>query len=234
MRKKCLVYSLWDAVQIDDEEIIESDADGGSEVDDVSINSDYPDVEQVANDFEERENDPVEDRGAATVSIDINEEENNDFKNGPENIQEHNMYYLDKNGSRWRKVQYNKNVRTRAENIISYLPGVKVFARNSKSPLECFLLFINEEMIEHMVTWTNQRIEKKTREWEESLYYQPTSNVELKALIGLLYLAGVFRNNHRLTKDFWKTDGTGFEIFRVTMAQRRFEFLVTCLRFDNK
>jgi hypothetical protein len=97
MRKKCLVYSLWDAVQIDDEEIIESDADGGiSEVDDVSINSDYPDVEQVANDFEERENDPVEDRGAATVSIDINEEENNDFKNGPENIQEHNMYYLDK------------------------------------------------------------------------------------------------------------------------------------------
>jgi hypothetical protein len=70
------LQSLWDAVQIDDEEIIESDADDGSEVDDVSINSDYPDVEQVANDFEERENDPVEDRGAATVSIDINEEEN--------------------------------------------------------------------------------------------------------------------------------------------------------------
>jgi hypothetical protein len=97
------LQSLWDAVQIDDEEIIESDADDGSEVDDVSINSDYPDVEQVANDFEERENDPVEDRGAATVSIDINEEENNDFKNGPENIQEHNMYYLDKNGSRCEK-----------------------------------------------------------------------------------------------------------------------------------
>ncbi|KAJ3622378.1 hypothetical protein MTP99_002893 [Tenebrio molitor] len=69
------LQSLWDAVQTNDEEIIESDADGGSEVDNVSINSDYPDVEQVANDFEERENDPVEDRGAA-VSIDINEEEN--------------------------------------------------------------------------------------------------------------------------------------------------------------
>jgi hypothetical protein len=145
------LQSLWDAVQTDDEEIIESDADGGSEVDNVSINSEYPDVEQVANDFEERENDPVEDRGAA-VSIDINEEENNDFENGPENIQEHNMYYLDKNGSGWRKVHYNKNVRTRAENIINHLPGVKVFARNSKSPLECFFLFINEEMIEHMVT----------------------------------------------------------------------------------
>jgi hypothetical protein len=57
-------------------------------------------------------------------------------------------------------------------------------------------------MIEHMVTWTNQRIEEKTREWEESSYYQPTSDVEPKALIGLLYLARVFRNNHRLKKRF--------------------------------
>ena len=88
-------------------------------------------------------------------------------------------------------------------------------------------------MMDDIVRWTNQRIGEKTLEWEKSSYYEPTDKVELRALLGLLYLAGVFRNNHRLLKDFWKTDGTGFEIFRVTMAQRRFEFLLTCLRFDN-
>lgn len=89
-------------------------------------------------------------------------------------------------------------------------------------------------MLDDLVRWTNQRIEEKTREWKKSAHYELTNNLELKALLGLLYLAGVFRNNRRLVKDFWKTDGTGFEIFRVTMAQRRFEFLLTCLRFDNK
>jgi hypothetical protein len=40
------LQSLWDAVQTDDEEIIESNADGGSEVDNENINSNYPDVDK--------------------------------------------------------------------------------------------------------------------------------------------------------------------------------------------
>nr|XP_022906821.1 uncharacterized protein LOC111418508 [Onthophagus taurus] len=89
-------------------------------------------------------------------------------------------------------------------------------------------------MLDGIVQRANQHIEEKSREWEKSVQYQPTNNIELKAVFGLLYLGGVFRNNHRLLRHFWKTDGTDIEVFRITMSQRRFEFLLTCLRFDNK
>lgn len=50
------------------------------------------------------------------------------------------------------------------------------------------------------------------------------------AVIGLLYLAGVFKNNHRRLCDLWNTSGTGMEVFLAIMIQRQFEFLIPCQR----
>ncbi|KAJ8935049.1 hypothetical protein NQ318_006979 [Aromia moschata] len=57
---------------------------------------------------------------------------------------------------------------------------------------------------------------------------------EIKAVLGLLYLAGLFRSNRQNLKDLWASDGTGIEIFRSTMALKRFQFLLACLRFDDQ
>lgn len=55
----------------------------------------------------------------------------------------------------------------------------------------------------------------------------------MKALIALLYLAGVCHSNHQNTKDLWRNDGLGVELFRLSMREYRFKFLLQHLRFDN-
>ncbi|XP_066253023.1 piggyBac transposable element-derived protein 4-like [Euwallacea similis] len=59
-----------------------------------------------------------------------------------------------------------------------------------------------------------------------------TNTIELKAALGLLYLAGVFRSSRQNLEDLWANDGTGVDIFRSTMPLKRFQILVACLRFD--
>ncbi|KAK9679210.1 Transposase IS4 [Popillia japonica] len=84
-------------------------------------------------------------------------------------------------------------------------------------------LLIDEQMTDVMNT--KHRIAEKPEKW---------TAVEIKALLGLLYLSGVLKNNRRSSHELWGTNGIGIEIFRCTMSQRRFGFLISCLRFDNK
>ncbi|KAJ8938411.1 hypothetical protein NQ318_011994 [Aromia moschata] len=61
-----------------------------------------------------------------------------------------------------------------------------------------------------------------------------TDAIEIRALFGLLYLAGVTHANRLNTEDLWRRDGYGVEIFHLTMSLQRFRFLVRVLRFDDK
>lgn len=53
----------------------------------------------------------------------------------------------------WNRTGLNhqtiKRSKDRAENIVLYLPVVKDYARNDKSPLKCFQLFFYSDVIEH-------------------------------------------------------------------------------------
>ncbi|XP_072395219.1 uncharacterized protein [Diabrotica undecimpunctata] len=89
-------------------------------------------------------------------------------------------------------------------------------------------------MIADLVKHTNQRIAEKSESWKNSPHYENTSVIEMKAVLGLLYLFGAFRNKHRHLYELRNTDGTGMDVFRCTMSQRGFEFLISCLRFNNK
>lgn len=62
---------------------------------------------------------------------------------------------------------------------------------------------------------------------------QTTDIVEMNALLGLLYLAGVYKSSHLNVRDLWGTDGTGLENFHSTMSYNIFLFLMRCIRFDN-
>ncbi|KAG8274818.1 hypothetical protein J6590_099553 [Homalodisca vitripennis] len=64
------------------------------------------------------------------------------------------------NLTKWRKHALPRNVRTRQQNIVTHLPGVRAAGKNSKTPKECFSLFINDDIIEKIVVYTNIKIEK--------------------------------------------------------------------------
>lgn len=53
------------------------------------------------------------------------------------------------------------------------------------------------------------------------------------AFLGLLYIAGVHRSGRQNLKDLWASNGTGIDIFRLTMSQRRFHFIQSNLCFDD-
>ena len=55
----------------------------------------------------------------------------------------------------------------------------------------------------------------------------------MQALFGLLYLAGVLKSNRLNLKDVYDMNGTGVEIFRLTMSMNRMLFLLRNLRFDD-
>ncbi|KAK9681081.1 hypothetical protein QE152_g38590 [Popillia japonica] len=114
------LQALWDEMQSENEDVIGSDRE--SDKDHVSINR-LSDVEQEAREFEDGQDNPVEETGAA-ADIDNNDVIEN----------ERNNYYLSRNGTKCRKHCYNKSVRTQAEDIISQLPGVKRSARVKKKP----------------------------------------------------------------------------------------------------
>lgn len=61
-----------------------------------------------------------------------------------------------------------------------------------------------------------------------------TDIVEIKAFIGLLYLAGVYRGSRLNLDDLWDINGDGIETFSLTMSLKRFRFLMRCIRFDNR
>lgn len=212
--------ALWEDIEAEDEPIDRDDSDREDELDNVSVCSDYPDMEQDGDIPEVGE----EEHADAQHDGDIQDETGTN----------EGSFFQGKDGTKWFKDPPNKRVRIGSENIITHLPGVKGYGKSAKTPKDCFLLFFDEQLITDIVKTTNLRILEKSEKWKSSPHYGITSAAELKAVFGLLFLSGVFKSNHRNLYELWKTDGTGMDIFRSTMAMRRFEFLVSCLRFDYK
>uniref|UniRef100_A0A1B6E438 PiggyBac transposable element-derived protein domain-containing protein n=1 Tax=Clastoptera arizonana TaxID=38151 RepID=A0A1B6E438_9HEMI len=126
-----------------------------------------------------------------------------------------------------------KAVRTRRANIIIHLPGVKAYAKNARTALECWELFFGEDILNIIVTNTNMHIAEETSTYTRERRGKPTDVIETKALFGLLYLAGLLKSSRLNTKDLWDREGCGIERFWLTMSQDRFLFLLKHLRFDS-
>ncbi|XP_069690526.1 piggyBac transposable element-derived protein 4-like [Periplaneta americana] len=68
---------------------------------------------------------------------------------------------------------------------------------------------------------------------ETATFTRHLDELELKAFIGLVFLAGIFKSNHEDVDSLFATDGTGRDIFRATMTKEQYLFLLSALRFDN-
>lgn len=135
--------------------------------------------------------------------------------------------------TKWSKHMPPKNVRTRKENLIVKFPASKPCIRAKKSISEIWECIFDSEMLEMIVSMTNKKIQSISENFSRDRDVRPTDITEIKALLGLLYLAGVRKANHLNTEDLWATDGTGIEAFRLTMNIKRFRFLLRYIRFDD-
>lgn len=97
------------------------------------------------------------------------------------------------------------------------------------SPLQCFELFITDEIIDEIVNCMNEKIRMETIRDHEKL----ETTKEMKALFGLLFISGLVRSGRQSTINLWSTDDAGMDIFRDTMSRNRFHFLLNNLRFDS-
>nr|XP_023027506.1 piggyBac transposable element-derived protein 4-like [Leptinotarsa decemlineata] len=143
------------------------------------------------------------------------------------------LSYYGKTGFQWNKCCFPKNFRTRQHNLIKKLPGVIGVAKNSKTAMETWKLFSSDNIVQKIVEYTNQFIEKVAHSYKDKYDVRYTDITEIKALIGLLYLAGVHKGDRTTIYELWATYGTGLEIFPAVMAKRRFRFLIRWLHFDD-
>jgi hypothetical protein len=70
------------------------------------------------------------------------------------------------NNTKWRKEPRAPNVRTRAHNIVVHLPGPKRDAKNAKTHTDCFNCFIDEAIINIIVSSTNIYTDKIENKYE--------------------------------------------------------------------
>ncbi|KAJ8931810.1 hypothetical protein NQ314_015206 [Rhamnusium bicolor] len=89
-------------------------------------------------------------------------------------------------------------------------------------------------MVDLIIQYTNAYIDSVSDNFERERNVRSTNITEIHALLGLLFYAGVHKANRLNLEELWKSDGSGVEMFRLTMSIKRFKFLFTCLRFDNK
>jgi hypothetical protein len=90
-------------------------------------------------------------------------------------------------------------------------------------------------MLEIVVENTNKYIDTVCVNYADREKYkvERTTLAEIKACIGLLYMAGMFKSSRQNLEDLWANDKTGMTFFRLTMSLKHFRFLLQCLRFDD-
>ena len=125
-----------------------------------------------------------------------------------------------------------------AANILRQQRGLTAASRDSRFVLDCFKLFITEDMIQLIVRETNRRARTTTREWNagdnSNMHeWRDTDETEIYALVGLLVLAGVWRSSGESLDELWSSVD-GRPIFRATMSLTRFKELLRFCRFDNQ
>ncbi|XP_072380895.1 uncharacterized protein [Diabrotica undecimpunctata] len=126
-----------------------------------------------------------------------------------------------------------RNVRTHSENLITHLPGAKEVTKNLKGELGICKYFFNDTVINIIVEFTNIHIKHSQENYNRENNAKEIGALKIRAFIGLLYLAGVLKSGRLSTDELWNKDGSGSEMFQLTMSRYRFKFLLQHLRIDD-
>lgn len=180
-------------------------------------------------------------------SVDVPEEDDPGEENSEEDEGEGDedpavFYYgkpVGKNKIRikWSSKEPTRRGRPNAHNIIR-IPHLRGNARamgNVASPTDIFDNLFTPEIVNEIIIHTNAKLSKLRPKYKDQTRpeIRDTHFMELRALLGLLFFGAVFKANKEDLKSLYATDGSGREIFRFVMSQKRIEILLYCLRFDD-
>lgn len=131
------------------------------------------------------------------------------------------------------QISNNNRVRHQVQNILIEDAGICRNGVGVTTFTQAWSLFISENIIEQVVRHTNEFIQKKVPSYNRIRDCKPSDAVEIRALFGLLYIAGSLKTSHANLEDLYASDGTGIPIFPTTMSIKRMKFLLNSLRFDD-
>ena len=122
-----------------------------------------------------------------------------------------------------------------AENRKSNSSVVKPVAMHAVTPLDCFSLFLSDEILDIIVLQTNENIKpfiEIVKDKTGFKYIHATDVVEIRAFIGLIYMRGLMRLSH-MDQELLFSDVIGPPIFSAVMSKNRFCFLHAHICFDD-
>lgn len=170
----------------------------------------------------------------SNVDLDQSQEESSQEDEEEESIPQNKPYFMGKDNTKWLKTPPIANVRTRLHNIVLRIPGPKGAAKQAKTEFECLTCFIDDNFITKITQYTNIYISQVRDKFRRVRDARDTDEKEIKALIGILYLAGLLKSGRQNISQMWdNSKGTGVEAIYLTMSKSRFQFLMRCLRFDD-
>lgn len=218
------IYELLMAESSDEDDFVNNDSDDGED-DNVEVEDHVSDTEDVTG------NQIVE-----TTDVSVQSESGSE---DDDDIPLSDLYMVrgkNKNILKWKKnpLRQPRNIRTRAENIVVRLPGPIGDAKNKTREIDCFRLFMDDTVINIIVTSTNNYIDHVKERFERERDAKNTDQNEIKAFLGILLLSGTLESNRKKTKQIWDNSfGSGVESCYLTMSEKRFHFLMRCIRFDD-
>lgn len=138
-----------------------------------------------------------------------------------------------KNQHCWSTTKGQSRGRISAINIVRSNRGPTRMCRNISDPLLCFNLFIRDEIVDEIVRWTNVEMSVKRHDNTTKATFKDTTKAEVRALFGILTLSAAMKDNHLSTEELFDSSFSGTRYVTV-MSRDRFDFLIRCLRFDDK
>lgn len=185
-------------------------------------------VEDLGHESDIASEDEVEER---EEDSETEQEDEGESEEDNEGIEE---FFLGKDKTtKWAQKPPSAFRRARSHNIIMHLPGVKGNAKNASTVLQCWESLFDSEILELIVKFTNQYINSIKDKFARERDAKETDLIEIKAFIGLLYLAGAYRGNRQSLEELWGSEGDGIEKFGLVMNIKRFKFIIRCIRFDD-
>ncbi|XP_055770072.1 piggyBac transposable element-derived protein 4-like [Salvelinus fontinalis] len=139
---------------------------------------------------------------------------------------------LSKNGKiKWSSAAYRGPDRPRAirQPCPAVTPGPTAYAASRALDIEsAFRLFVTPAIERIIVDMTNlQGVRKYGDGW------RPMDSTDLRAYVGLLILAGVYRSRGEAAASLWDAE-SGRTVFRATMPLKAFHKYSRLLRFDDR
>ena len=103
-----------------------------------------------------------------------------------------------KNGHKWSSTPAESSrTQTQARNLVHVVQGPMGAAKDVTEPLECFSIFITNDIVRKNVTHTNEEISLKSSEYKnQTATVSHTCEEEIRSLLGLLLLSAMKKDNH--------------------------------------